>query len=1218
MPTKSESAIELAPATHLQQHWAWLTLATYNKIEEIVKAKEVKSLDSKSSKTFWDSKVNTIFTDHEVFGGWELPLRAVITDSYKLGPASRYALLCFTAASIERASSSTGTVSKIIASLVGVKQNQIDQRLQWGRTSSFRWEQFEKYPYVKELLNFISEKRSNGRKNPPTLDEYRHVIGCTDTAPQDFIYWLRKGEFKLGHEVSALDMSIKFVIGITDNNVTTPSSVLQTDADRAMLLRTTTESRRAHFDKPILCLTSQASSVGLSAFATSLYFEVQKERIQQARLWQPEIRFCYLLLPAKQMIGPKQRTTAPCALRFVNDYILLSQLKAFFLGKSVYDAEPLQSAVDFDNALQFVRTEYSRQRCIIVFDGFEVNNGPLASIEDTIAGTGILGLLHALAVPIEPVFGDSTFKCYFADNRIVLLSDKQPAELFDVSTHKECPPINIGAHRKTVEMRFYAHGTEMLDATNHTILKPPGDIRYSLADFIWKHDSGLGEKLLDVKRKTSEVCELFTDWFAEIHQKYLPILQLIALKPFGIDVVELKAAYGYYLLIESVAIDDSKSAAFDFRIEEKIKVRAAFEVEDFIEQFSEFTVLATVSKAERYLGPSAAYAGGRLFLFCGPLAEAVVASTFKNDNVFKGNERFCLMHRLLCEQAAIRLTENRRLSKSTGVERKVDLRHCCEVLYHGCLSLANTERSFWAKVFKGFEGLGGISNLLIPEEPIDALAWFDGVIFREHIDAYPRHELSRYFGKDQLKLELLLLMCNPGVFACLYEKQLSKGPRVKVNARAIIQQNRALYKQALDERQIRGGNLYSGKSNAENDPTTPWTFEAFKANLRSVAHAAREVGAPLLGRHALLVLSEFTESVNPAQLIQPSESIGLSIAELEDFALKDSTSLGAMGFLTEMGRLFPEFGCFKLIAPYYENTAAQGESFLQALNLREHYIGALAKQWFGNLDKHADTRIGCLVDPRRVDLVVTALNHLGVVTLNQAERLRTFPDFADSATQDSNYYLLSMEILLLSEKIRLENFYAHPLEYRMYQPSGGGFRGAVRASLQIVSLLHDQGDEKSLKMANSMLRLAIDNLNIYTRHHAKYPPDRCHILILQSSIFRSQYNLNNQEVLLIKARNTLQLAERLLLTLEVGHALWRRFLLERLRVSRQIVKRASPKFDSLLRNEYISLMESDSKHLTELADHQPSIDNSVTEDQLWANVARRQAGHIFDLKQQPE
>jgi hypothetical protein len=1207
MSKNQRSNPELAAATTVLRRWPDILKMVRDEVKRLQKEVTDGKINESKVLDFWTRGMNEVFPADQDFKDWQIPVRAVITSYYGLGLASRFVLLCQIAARCLMSSQPNrkmGAAGIVLSDHFSASKHSFDSLLQWGRKeNTSNWLVVQKYPHLGELLQVIANNRTNGLKRRPTIDEYETSIGCTDSAAIDFTYWLEFGKFKLGHEANLLDKSIEFIIGpqlddSADSRIENTSNI-----QRRKLLERAKGDRDSYHDKPILCVTSKASSVGLSAFATTLYNEISGKNSHA------EIRFCYLLLPGKQMIGPAQRSSAKSSIRFFNSDVLLSQLQCFFSGKSIYHAPEIDTSVKYEETLQFVRREYSRQRCVVVFDGLEVNNGPLAALENAIAGTGIVGLIHSLATPIEPTLHDSLFDSHFRKNRLVLLADSCPSELIHLSSEQKCPDIGIGAHKKTVLQRQYRNGPALIEATDYhyQAIVPPGDLRYTLADLVWEQSEVDATDFLDVRTKIHEACQKFVLWFSRVHPTYLPIAQLVAISPNGIDVVELENAYAMYLRIYS---QHSLNPGSQF-----IAKKSHYEIEEFSRRFASITVRAKVD--DEFFNVPKDYSSNiktnRLFIFNGRLSQAFISSAFQEIGDTANNERFCLLHRLIAEQVAVRLTEHRRWSQRKGLERRVDLKYCCELMYHGCLSLAHSEKKFWEHISKRLEVVRGVSSLLIPEAPLSALAWFDGVVFREQIDSYPKHELSRFFGSDRIKMEILLLLSNPSAFADTFAMQASKGT-LRLNSLTggnlppESDQNIAFYDNILGSDESSSRSIYAfftGKAYAQGKRS--WAADASIANLRSIAHAAYEIDAIDLAYKAYLQSTKLCGLSVGSPASGKSEIIRLARIELDRTVYKEAIAKGTSQFIKTLAEEFPEFAPLRLEARFFSNKDNLFDSIKPEFSIEDLNLTDSVLNWFA--PKLIDA-LGSL-NAERLDLAVGCLNNLGLVTLNFADYKRSNPDLLDVGKIAAQCYIVSSALFYLAEQIRLTIFYDNPQQYRLYQPSGSAFRGSVRSALQIASLILKSNSSQSTPQFFAIFRLAKDNLNIYVRHLARFPPDQCHALILQSSVHRVEYQQTRDERYLDNAVSTIANAERIILGLEINKRLWKRFLLERMRVWRLLAEKALNLSEARCACEYVNLMMSDHEHLTSLSSDEAS---GIIDKSLWPSAANRQKEHIDSLK----
>ena len=218
----------------------------------------------------------------------------------------------------------------------------------------------------------------------------------------DFRDWLESGRLQLGQRTELLP----------------PRDFHLTD-DREAKLNNAVNFINSNSLQPILTVEGDGMGEGLRAFANALRDELAERDVHKRPvLYLPISRTA----PLTQAGAAQGEPGAPEREEKVSYARMVAQLLAFFRRERLApDAAPL-SASEIRAALDFIRSELARTPCVLVLDGWAAFSGPLPALGSLLIDDGLNALLGELVHPYRAPGETELDPAIFYRNRFVVLA----------------------------------------------------------------------------------------------------------------------------------------------------------------------------------------------------------------------------------------------------------------------------------------------------------------------------------------------------------------------------------------------------------------------------------------------------------------------------------------------------------------------------------------------------------------------------------------------------------------------------------------------------------------------------------------------------------------------------------------------------------------------------------------------------------------------------
>lgn len=218
----------------------------------------------------------------------------------------------------------------------------------------------------------------------------------------DFRDWLESGRLQLGQRTELLP----------------PRDFHPTD-DRETVLNNAVNFINSNSLQPILTVEGDGMGEGLRAFANALRDELATRDLHKRPvLYLPISRTA----PLTQDEVDGDEESAPDREEKVSYARMVAQLLAFFRRERLDpDAAPL-SASEIRAALDFIRSELARTPCVLVLDGWAAFSGPLPALGSLLIDDGLNALLGELVHPYRAPGETEIDPAIFYRNRFVVLA----------------------------------------------------------------------------------------------------------------------------------------------------------------------------------------------------------------------------------------------------------------------------------------------------------------------------------------------------------------------------------------------------------------------------------------------------------------------------------------------------------------------------------------------------------------------------------------------------------------------------------------------------------------------------------------------------------------------------------------------------------------------------------------------------------------------------
>lgn len=873
---------------------------------------------------------------------------------------------------------------------------------------------------------------------------------------------------------------------------------------------------------------------------------------------------------------------------------LLARLHAFFTGSDVEDAPDIEEH-RLEEVIQEIRHQMMVSPAIVMLDGYTNTTSRLAELDRIIRDDQVLSLVEKLRDPPLTAMYRPESLSLFLRNRILLLSDEE-IELNDC-IQEEIPAPKAEDMRQVLENQDLDEVVairnlleivpELRSARSEAVLRILDSlIRIErkiaqLADLPWDADAcaehlreciGRGLRSADsVDRKIVElVGNLLLDRISETFPDYHAVLTLIALTPDGIrrDTLSRVAVLAARCRLSNDEFHSplpSPSAcmeAFDSLLtlcrailtaERSDKIAG---LDDYSHPW-EFSV-SEISTSQSHANEPVA-TEFRIPAFRDMLCRRIREQAFRPE--------VQPLHRLLAEEALRQATIAFRHDDDLKSGRS--LRRLLSTLYHGFQSIP-------------IDGTGTIvmadyrnAEFAIPESSSDAWEWLYLFAYRRMIEQPPTWNLSRQFGLDRVKQDILDLADRPWDSwpAHLHRPDIRHGdgivfhrardPRTrKIAADFYLSQSQNAY--ALGNSALAVSALEKSMLMEEDGPRKrPSKQEKAQTWLRNPRVAKKMLDVALLdGRF------DDIEIVEKALRDEASEKLTGINEYLDQTTSKLVDLVSAHNFQPVVHDLPVAHTVTDLVIKAHQSGNRENVSQLCGILFRIGEFYALK----GDIE-NAAARARELQNQKTAEPRYHRTRYENVILM----------------------LCRSMAYFRLAEALRLRVFQEDPTGSHFFA-SGHSARQMIRVGLKLEQFARREIANPAIPHG-FFARRSRHMANVITRHLFRYPRERASMLIIEASISRLLSFDTNKVAGLESARDFLDHAEPVVLALGTSPRVRRRFRLERLKIHRRLA--LARKDDPLAAGMYFDLAEQDLVHLKE-----------HSSDQLWHQLVQIQEQSI--------
>ena len=512
-----------------------------------------------------------------------------------------------------------------------------------------------------------------------------------------------------------------------------------------------------------------------------------------------------------------------------------------------------------------------------------------------------------------------------------------------------------------------------------------------------------------------------------------------------------------------------------------------------------------------------------------------------------------MMHRLLAEDALQQQTVSLRYSDQAGLQTIRPWRRLLSALYHGLLSLPIDAEGTIAPVDFGVRGFSTLA---------DAGAFWRylfAFVYRRMLEGPPHWSLSRYYGLDELKLQILLAFDRPWMLETAQEPE---GPGV---ADRQAEQGAGKLRDDLVQSQVLAriaiGNL-------------PEAEDIVDAEMRRLA-VKEESDLSILLRHA--------------QMLKRSMDIGLlkgmDIRSYWETPVR-SKLLNVAGDTVDR-HLAQEGEAIAAIAMGGGLGGVLGAGFDDLVGKRSQGAG------LPDLDKLVDMlgidsapRLSALADlylrlaefhATRADFAYAQLSGMPAIR-HQIPMMKYFRRKTEKEIVVE--FGTSLATYLFAEQLRLRAFNIEPLGTE-YFASAHPTRQSVRVALKLEHFARGNREDKDKGRMGLFAAHARRLGDTLTRHQFRYPRERAGQMVLEATMLRYLAPEGKKLEWLLAARQHLALAETLVLGLGRKARVRMRLSFERAKVHRDLIPLYAG--DEAERARLIECCEYDVHLLTEVA-----------------------------------
>jgi len=812
---------------------------------------------------------------------------------------------------------------------------------------------------------------------------------------------------------------------------------------------------------------------------------------------------------------------------------ILIYLDNFFSGMSM-DLSNAARDVNPEIVIERVRLAMAKTPAIIIFDGYSDCTIGFPEIERAIADDFLLNLIKQLTAPPLGHLNSNDALKRFSENRILVLSDVET--LAETNAHNlRIPFPDSGIMTSVIDLQKLQHRDEIKRLIGH----PPFENIQSEAilhvlDAVFCVPGDKGAVQPDLRRTEREVRNALQGMATMGHGDRADT-QLAAVVQVFLDRIFLRSPAQYWLL---VLIASTPGGIREDTLRRLIAAAAKVTSNDFrpIEVFPSLgDPSSTIADLKQLCGRMLTdrksddfeplrHAHAAEF----PSEVAVEPSDTKQPSLYaidfaipevrrtllariKPRElrRIQNFHRLLAEESLTQATISFRHDPDQNSIGSI--RRLLGVLYHGFMSLPVSHSKLTKAKIRSVD-------FAMPIDPYQLWQWLYLFAYRRLIERPPSWRLTRYYGADALKQEILQVVEQPWRLWGRYPQALPYIQNASGKLTLLDGDEGNSKELALD--------LLIGRSQA-----------AYSLGDLGTAEDALERAFEFAGNAPRSRLRLNKRKLDLAMLRQDNKEADEAIDELQ--SLLGQTAKDAIDTLvgSVSKKLIETAGPGNFAPLVHVPPAAPVIEVLTS--------GGKGKRWGpSELSEISDVlfRIG----ERSALIGDIDYSEATIRLLKEGSERR---EYAEQAFL--GHLTTSMAYFRLAEALRLRVFSDSPSSEHFFA-SGHSARQFVRVALKLERYSREQMNEGWVPVPGFFARKARQMSDVVTRHLYQYPRERASLLILESTMARLISGGDPKVASLARARSFLQRAEPVVLALGPGTRVRMRFLLERIKVHRRM------------------------------------------------------------------
>jgi hypothetical protein len=873
---------------------------------------------------------------------------------------------------------------------------------------------------------------------------------------------------------------------------------------------------------------------------------------------------------------------------------ILGYLRAFFSGEDVAASAPIKPEENVHEVLLGIRQRMATDPAIIMLDGYTDLSVGLGDLERAILDDHLVFLVRRLVDPPIGHCDQPAQLSTFLRNRVIIFSDLALSPSVLPCNALEIPPPEDGKEAlDAIELQPLRHRDHIVEVakTDPGLRNPRAGCTPYVVDALISFEIAAGAPLpVDLYRLVAKnrgsgggaaqelayhsAIKTLLDRMEEERPDLFWILILIASTPGGIQLSTLES------LVELAAqcvSDDNQPiellppiADVSKSLADLMAICGSFLTDGRSDDFDglredQARAWQTGTAKRRERDPQS-NRGPCAIDFQYPEVRASILLRVDME-LFP---RVQALHRLLAEEALGQQTFALRHGCDLSSARS--FRRLLAVLYHGFMSLPITKEG---KLSRASLVCGAFA---MPLDPRDAWEWLYLFAYRRLIEYPPNWNLSRFYGLDPLKLDILKLAAAPW-------EAWKRYPRLGM---AISWKVRSLLPESTSDPRL---------GRISTDYHISQAHAAFSAGDLAQAHEAIERAEAVDAAIPKPWLTYAKRKFDLALLTQNRKEIARIESHTREMLGPPVQALDA--YIADIARRIEQlvsqrnFHPVERLPPASPTIAALKEAGRSA-------------DWDGSSLMQVSDILFRLGERFALDGDLRhSAQKLAPIVPGQAPRTRIVND--DEAAIVN--FCKAFAYFRLAENTRLQVFSDDPTGQHFYA-SGHSARQMARASLKLERLARGRAVEEGKIDDPASLGVGFFGQNarhmadVIARHLFRYPRERASMLILESQMSRLLSPPSQAPRGLEDARRFLRNAEPVVWSLGSTSRVRMRFLLERVKVHRRLARDA----DKRIALMYLEFCDSDLASLTFLVNHH--------QNRLWRDLTAIQIATVAEVRAQ--